>query len=533
MTQQIEPNPSEAVPAGGYSTSPQDTPLTGFDAEPAALTLRQLTNVWGDSGTYRYGGFFYEEPNEIMRDQQRWETIETMRRTDGAVKAALNAIKAPLLATVWRVEGEDKEIVDFVEDSLFHMKRSWKDFLREALGYLDFGFYCFEIIWEPNGEKLIIADLAPRIPHSIFRFRMSSGQPGITQIIRTDEFKKSYAEIPVEKLVILTNDKEGDDITGQSVLRAAYKHFHFKDTLYRIQGIGAERNGIGIPVIKMPPGFGAQDKAKAEEIVRNMRTNETAFVVLPSKEWEIDILTPKADAKGATIIDGISHHNNMILMSVLASFLGLGQDGVGSLALSKDLSSFFLKHVEDKACYFAEQITEQVIKKMVMLNFGPDADIPELKFNPLGDIDFKEMSEVLLNLVNAGLIRNDTKLTQFTHEMFKLPEISDADVDAIAEPDAVRQEPDSASGDAEKQDAYPDGPVNQPSNLPIKGASRYAVGPFNPAAVEPALDPANGPAKTKIGNQTAPDNAQNYETKQKTTLSECPRRRYKAWAPAV
>lgn len=424
----VNPKKDAGLPSMQTSLNPgvQESDMPNVEE----MTINEMKTIYGDSGTQRWSGFFYEEPNALMRDQKRVDTMEEMRRTDGTVKAALNAIKTPILATDWRIEGEDPEVVEFVEEQLFHMKRSWKDFLREALGFFDFGHYAFEIIWDINKDnRIVVSDLAPRIPRSIFRWKLANGNPGITQIIRTDDFKHATAEIPMQKLLVLTNDKEGDDITGQSILRAAYKHYRFKDTLYRIQGIAAERHGVGIPVIKMPTGFGEADKAKANEFARNVRSNEQGFLVLPSKEWEVDILTPSGNTQGDAIKEAISHHNSMILMTIMATFLGLGQDGTGSYALAKDLSSFFLKHVEDKCNYLAEQITDQVIKRIVRMNFGEDVEVPNLRFSPLGDIDFKELSEVLVALSAAGLIKSDGHMMQFIHKTFKLPEMSDDDVE--------------------------------------------------------------------------------------------------------
>lgn len=392
------------------------------------LTVDQMKKVFGDSGTQRYSGFFQEEPNTQWRDEQRIDNVEEMRRTDAPVKAVLSAMKAPVMAAEWFVEGEDEEIEEFVKENLFGMERQWKDFLRESWAFLDFGHYVFEIIWKlEDGVRL--ADLAPRIPRSIQDWQTQDKKRGITQRIRTDEHDESQVDIPIEKLLVLTNDKEGDDVTGISVLRSAYKHYKYKDILYRIQGIAAERYGVGVPIAYMPENFGTAEKDKMEEALKNLRSNEKNYLLIPwpKESGEVEILTPNGNPQGSQINDAIQHHNKMILMSVLATFLGLGTDSTGSFALSKDQSSFFLKHVEDKANYFAEQITEQVIKRLVHINFGEKAEVPKLKFTALGDIDFKEMSEVLKTISEAGLIHVDGKMKQFAHKTFKLPELSDED----------------------------------------------------------------------------------------------------------
>lgn len=397
--------------------------------------VKNITKTLGDSGTQRYSGFFLEEPNAQWRDEQRVDMVEEMRRGDAAVKAVLNAIKTPMLATGWYIESQDEKMKEFVNDNIFNMKRVWKDFLREAFSYLDFGHYCFELIFEKSKDGSIrLTDLAPRIPRSILKWEIAGGKPGITQILRTNQAEVGVtAEIPLGKLLVLTNDKEGDDITGQSILRASYKHYKFKDVLYRIQGIAAERYGVGIPVVILPDDFGTADSAKGEEMARNMRSNEKGYIVLPSSKWDVKILTPQGNPQGSSIESAIQHHNIAILMSVLASFLGLGSNstGGGSFALSKDQSGFFIKHVEDKCTYFAEQFTEQVIKRLVFLNFGRNAEVPRLRFEPLGDIDFNEMSTVLKNLVDAGFIASDdSNMKQFTRKIFKLPEMTDEEIQA-------------------------------------------------------------------------------------------------------
>lgn len=400
------------------------------------IIIEQITKTLGDSGTQRYSGFFLEEPNTQWRDEQRVDMVEEMRRSDGAVKAVLNGIKAPMLAAEWYIESKDKKMKEWVESNLFRMKRTWKDFLREALAYMDFGHYCFELIFEKSSNGIRLADLAPRIPRSILKWQIKDEKPGITQILRTNESEVgTTAEIPLSKLLVLTNDKEGDDITGQSILRAAYKHYKYKDVLYRIQGIAAERYGVGIPVVLLPPNYSDAERDKAIDMARNIRSNEKAYIVLP-KEWDLKILTPQGNPEGSSIESAIQHHNTLILMSVLATFLGLGSNnsGGGSFALSKDQSSFFIKHVEDKCTYFSEQITEQVIKRLVYINFGRKAEVPRLRFEPLGDIDFSEMSTVLKNLSDTGFINSeDVNMREFTRKVFKLPQMTEEERQAEEE----------------------------------------------------------------------------------------------------
>lgn len=402
--------------------------------EPQKPLKQDLYQTFGDSGTKRYSGYFTEEPQFKWRDQDRIDNVETMRRTDATVKQFLTAIKTPMLATEYSIEaaGEDSIMVeqaDLVRDSLFGMDRSFRDFMRELLTYLDFGFSVFEIIYAVKNGRIVIKDLQPRIQSSIQNWQLSDGRKGVVQWIMTDEVNKTTAEIPMNKLLVITNDKEGDDITGQSVLRPCWKHFQIKDRAYRVSAISFERYGVGIPVVTLPDGATDQQKEDAENLAANIRSNEKGYIVLPSKDWVIDILVPKGNPQQSTVDSQINHHDRMILMAGLAGFLNLGSDSTGSYALSKDQSSFFLKHCEDKLLYICEQIGKQIIERLIDLNYGKQEKYPKLTFTPLGDIDFGEYSGVINTLNQGGLLSNlKPRDYQFIRKTFKMPMLTDEEL---------------------------------------------------------------------------------------------------------
>lgn len=439
------------------------------EQDDRSVVLKNLDKTFGDSGTERYNGYFLEEPNVKWRDEQRIDNVEEMRRTDGSIKAVLNALKAPILSAEWRVECDDEEKKEFVEENLKGMQRTFTEWLREALGYFDFGHYAFEILYKKKNGKIYLNDLAPRIPASIQDWQLPDGSFGITQWVQTDEDDRTMAEIPAEKLLILTNDKEGDDVTGQSVLRPAYKHYKYKDVLYRIQGISSERYGVGTPVIYLPENYGDKEKEKAEEMLKNLRSNQKGYIVIPWKkeDGELEILVPSSNSKGQEIEKAIDHHDKAIMRSVLAAFLGLGDGKTGSFALSKDQSSFFLKHVEDKAKYVFEQLTKQVVKRLMEINFGPETEIPQVKISPLGDIDFKEMSEVLKSLKDAGYLEPSDSMKDFVRNIFKLPPRTDEEKRDEEENKQDPEEPEERP-DEEDMSEKKNFLINKEFNLPRK-----------------------------------------------------------------
>lgn len=217
--------------------------------------------------------------------------------------------------------------------------------------------------------------------------------------------------------------------THNSILRPAWKHFYAKDKLYRIGLIASERYGVGVPKITLPEGSGETEQDEAEELAKNFRANEKSYMVLPNDGWKFEIVTTQNTGQNSIIEEQIKHHNREILSSILAGFIGLGSDSAGSFALSKDQSSFFLKHVQDKARYISEHFTEQVIKRLVMINFGKQEVYPQLSFTPLGDINYSEYANTLKTLAEGGIIVIDSKLKKFAHQTFELPELTDEDLE--------------------------------------------------------------------------------------------------------
>lgn len=437
-----------------------------------SLKKSELVRTYGNSGTEYWSGYFSEEPNAKWRDEQRVDTVEEMRRSDASVRAVLSALKTPILSTETSImaaseDDKDKEIAEMVEFQLFNMRRTFQAWLREALSFLDFGHYVFEKIWMRDGDKIRLIDMEPRIPHSIQSWEINDREKGITQRVRNNVYNKQSNqfgyndyEIPWEKLFILTNDQEGDDVTGMSVLRAAYTHYFMKTRIYRMQAVGIERGAVGVPVGEYPDEVGPQDKEDFENALANLRANESGYI-LHKPGYKISILTPSNNPMGSTIKDAIDHHSRMILLSVLAEFLDLGGAGTGSFALSKDQSSFFLQHLQEKADYISEQIN-LLIKEIVDLNYTGVVAYPTFHFSSLGTVDFKEVSDILKTLVDANLIdAGDTEIQKFMRASLRLPELKDESVEEM-EAKKLADELETMEGAGDEFDFVNDGFDEEP-----------------------------------------------------------------------
>jgi len=408
----------------------------------------------GRPGTQMFSGFITEEFNADLRDKQGVTMYDRMRKTDAQIFASLNAIKLPLLSAKWFIEPAKGNDVDedlateqamFIEDNLMNGLK-WKKQLKLILTFLEFGFKYLEKVFglDENG-KIIWTKWGDRQQTAHLKWEDDNGNRGAQQQLSIMDSSNTNPFMPMEKLLLFSYNREGDNYAGVSLLRTVYKHWWFKETLYKIQGISAERFGVGIPWIQLGNNNSASDKTEAENLGKNMRSNETAYIVTPgsasSKEgdgWNVDILTPKGDPKASAIKDAIEHHNRMITMNILAPFLNLGADSSGSFALSKDQSSFFLLSLKAIAEDIKE-VVNQAIEELILYNWADTKVFPKLDVTEIGKTDLLGFAQALNVLTTSGLLDTDDELKRFVRNTMKLPDLPEGEIEE--EPEEPEEEP--------------------------------------------------------------------------------------------
>jgi hypothetical protein len=282
--------------------------------------------------------------------------------------------------------------------------------------------------------------------------------------------------IPIEKLLVFTFDKEAGNIEGISILRSAYKHWYYKDTLYKIDAIQKERHGIGVPVVKLPAGFKDGDKDIADELGRNLRTNERAHVVLPPL-WDLEF----AELHGnlVDVMGSAEHHDRMIEKNILASFMSNPSSG------KEEDQTMFLKATRFIAEILTDVFNKYAIPQLCDFNYGTlRTGYPKLKARRIGEqADWRTMSFAVRNLVGAGVITPDDPLEELLREEMDLPPMDPEtarDVPTPQDPQGGEDDSSGAEGDA-------------------KGKTKTPLRPAGPARVGPARQ-ASPKAKPQSSN---------------------------------
>lgn len=392
------------------------------------------------------------DDNLKLRDQKGTHIYYNMRRQDGAIRASMRLVKTPIQGAHWFVEpwtkddntpatDQDRRIATWVENCLFtELNVSWSTLLGDILLMLDYGYMAFEKVFRPGSDgKIHLRKLAPRHPLDIqeWLFDQEGGpngclmytnpysgpspmepygnNPQVAQGTGMGVSTEPATFIPINKMVVFSHEPEAGDITGISILRSAYKHWYYKDSLYKIDAIQKERHGIGIPIIKLPPGFSDSDKKIADELGRNLRTNERAHVTLPPL-W--DLVFAKLEGQPVDCMKSIEHHDMRIKSNVLGSFLD--HDG-GSSDPNIDI---FLKSTRYIADYVGDIFNSHIIPQLVDMNWvlGGQRGYPKLRARRIGEWeDLRTLSFAVRNLVAADVIRSDDPLEAHLRREMDLP----------------------------------------------------------------------------------------------------------------
>lgn len=386
----------------------------------------------GGSGTTVYGGVVSDvEYNPTLNTGHGGTGLkiyDRMRKSDPVVKSALKIVKLGILQAEWIVEaGSDdaqgKEQKEFIEEALFkRANRTFHDMLTDVLTYLDFGFYVGEKVFKIEDNKVWLKKLSFRAQTSIKKFETDDGKDGVTQQLHGDKLGKggkNTPSIPIEKLIIFSNEKEGDNWRGVSILRSAYKPWFMKENYEKIDAIGFERERVGIPVFTMPASPSKKDSKMASELGRNLRANEKAYIKLPNG-WEFEIVFGQGNGDNAD--KAIHRFNRDILSNVLAHFLDLGSGASGSRALSTDQSDAFYRSLQSIAEYVGGTFNEFLVKQLIDLNFDNVKKYPTLKASGIEKIDIELFSNSLQRMIMSGVIMVDDELEEYVRGQLSLPD---------------------------------------------------------------------------------------------------------------
>lgn len=415
----------------------------------------------GRIGQYRYGSggansIFFEEFLHELRGAKGVHVYTEMADNDATVGAILYAIEMLMRQCEFHVEPggnseKDKEAAEFVESCMHDMERTWTDTLSEMLSFLTYGWSYHEIVYKrrvgrtnspitnsKHVDGLIGWRKLPiRSQDTLYGWEYKDDSDDLLGMTQSPPPNFTKLTIPIEKALHFRTRSRKDNPEGRSILRTAYRAYYFKKRLEEIEGYGMERDLAGFPVLYSPKDMPIWDDdpdmlatlARAEYIVSSIRRDAREGLVLPGgyedgTGWKLELLSSGSRRQFDTnaIID---RYDKRIATSVLADFIMMGQQSVGSFALADNKTQIFGLAIGTYLDTICEVFNNQGIPRLIDINgehFKGITDYPKMVHGDIEETDVEKYAAFLETMVGIGVITPDESLEEDARRIGHLPE---------------------------------------------------------------------------------------------------------------
>jgi hypothetical protein len=276
--------------------------------------------------------------------------------------------------------------------------------------------------------------------------------------------------------------------------------------LQNLEGIGIERDLVGIPEIDLPAEMLDPDAPAAtklalnyyKEMGQNIRNDEQACIIMPlsydqygHEQYRFKLVSA-AGTRQFNIGASVERYKTDIATAVMADFMRLGHEGVGSYSLASSKTSLFATALGawlDSIC----SVINARIPELLRFN-GMDATrAPKLTHGDVEKIDLGQLGEFLTALTGAqagGLFNGPAgpRIQRYLLEQAGMPTPTDAEAQQAADEEAQRQQEEAQQKAA--QLAQLNNPPPPPPNAQQDEPAKAAEGDPLDALIDGVLDEA-------------------------------------------
>lgn len=430
-----------------------NTPVT--KAKPSSTDFMEV----GSAGLHQNGGIVADDFLRQLQGKQKYANFREMADNDPVVGGYLNGIEMIVRSVDWSVkpadENDERAVAEaeFVSGCLTDMSTTWDDTLASILTFLVYGFSYHEIVYKYrkgytndaktqskyNDGRIGWRKLPIRSQDTVqkWEFDTNGGIQGMWQL-DPNAPEKGLVYLPIDKCLLFRTTTKLNNPEGRSILRNAFVPWYYKRRIQEIEAIGIERDLAGMPVAYVPPQLLSNNATSEErsaldaikQIVRNIKRDEQEGIVFPLA-YDPDTKLPAYDLKllstgGRRQFDTneiVTRYDQRIAMTVLADFMLLGHEGVGTQALSVSKIELFLTSLTAYLSQISETFNQYAIPRLMRLNGVNEELSPYLTYSPPKNIDLDGIAKYITALAQAGApLFPDQDLENYLRGLAGLPE---------------------------------------------------------------------------------------------------------------
>lgn len=367
-------------------------PSRGLTPEKLAAILKE-----GDDGDVLRQCELYEEMEE--KDPHLFSQMQTR-------KQAVTGLDYEVLPFDANDE-RDKEIAEFVKEVLNSLEGFEEDLL-DLLDAIGKGFAVSEIMWDIKDGHVAVKELKSRQQKRFFwdslddRFKVRTGEDpeGIT--------------LPSNKFIVHRYKARSGHPSRAGVLRIVSWMYMFKNYTLKDWMSFCEVYGMPLRLGKYAQGASQDDKKALMRALRQIGADASGII---PDGTSIEFITTEKTSSTDLFERLARYADEQISKAILGQTL-TSDSGGGSYAQSKTHNEVRHDLTEADCKALAATLRRDLIRPLVLYNFGETERIPYIKFDCEESGDLKELSEVLATLVErVGL----EVPTEYLYKKFGIP----------------------------------------------------------------------------------------------------------------
>lgn len=399
----------------------------------------------GSTGLRGMSGIILEEWLPRLRGRLAFRVYREMRDNDPMVGAIMFAVQMLIRGVTWTVKpasasNADLEAAEFVESLRHDMSTTWADTLAGMVEFLTFGWSVHELVYkiregdsrDPRRRSKFTdrqfgwRKLPVRGHESLERWIFDLRSREVAAMVQRpealaldDPIMGAPIVVPMERALLLRTSTHKDSPEGRSILRNAFLPWFRLKNLEEVEAIGVERNLTGFPVMYVDPAIlmeNAPAEKKAirlmyEQALRDIRKDDRVGLMLPAvfdREgrllYRIELLGVSGGqaARNLQVGEINKRYALRIAQTVLADFVLIGHEKVGSFALASSRTNLFGAAIGAWLDVIASAFNDKALPALFRLNGRPTDNLPVLEHGDIETVDATELAEVLQKASGAG-----------------------------------------------------------------------------------------------------------------------------------
>lgn len=430
-----------------------------------------MRNELGVSGLQHFSGVLYEEFLKPLQGDRGRKMYKEMSENSPVIGGMLFAVESLLRSVEWEIDpasqsSEDVAAAEFLEECRMDMSHTWEDFISEVLSMLIYGWSYFEIVYKKRqgSKKNPPSDFddgrigwrkfAFRAQETLYRWEIdeNGGIKGMYQYpIPTHPFTVRTPDniifLPIEKSLLFRTTSIKNSPEGRSILRSSYRPYYFGKRLEEIEAIGLERDLNGVPIAYVPIELLATTRSDDQtatfnyikDIVTKTKQDQQQGIVFPKS---IDPDTGE-DLFGFELISSsgrrsfdtgkiIQRYMQQMAMTIMADFILLGHENVGSFALSSDKTELFAVALGAWLDGIEEVLNRRAVPRLFELNNFNITEYPKFRHGDIEKPDIQQVGAYIQALASSGApLFPDIELENRLREYADLPEADPEERDRL------------------------------------------------------------------------------------------------------